>query len=132
MRANVSFGATQAYTLAQALGSFSDPSYYQDLSSGFSMGPQADAGVTDQFENTHPAAFADQSNQVRNALASFNGSERIYAGCEPIDLFVSEDFGQSWLRVESVWDDPDMTGSMADADPVRVNPVPAARLDCKN
>jgi len=80
VRANVSFGATQAYTLAQALGSFSDPSYYQDLSSGFSMGPQADAGVTDQFENTHPAAFADQSNQVRNALASFNGSERIYAG----------------------------------------------------
>src|SRR5256885_8093621 len=32
VRANVSFGATQAYTLAQALGSFSDPSYYQDRS----------------------------------------------------------------------------------------------------
>jgi len=79
-RTNVSFGATQAYTLAQALGSFSDPTYYQDLSSAFSMGPQPDAGVTDQFENTHPADFADQSNSVRNALASFNGSERIYAG----------------------------------------------------
>ena len=79
-RNNVSFGATQSYTLAQALGSFSDPTYYQDLSAGFSMGPQPDAGVTDQFENTNPAAFADQSNPVRNALASFNGSERIYAG----------------------------------------------------
>jgi TonB-dependent receptor len=79
-RNNVSFGATQAYTMAQALGSFSDPTYYQDLSSAFSMGPQPDAGVTDQFENTHPAAFADQSNPIRNALASFNGSERIYAG----------------------------------------------------
>jgi TonB-dependent receptor len=79
-RANVSFSATPGYTLAQALGSFSDPGYYQDLSSAFSMGPQPDAGVTDQFENGHPAAFADQSNPIRNALASFNGSERIYAG----------------------------------------------------
>ena len=79
-RNNVSFGATQAYTMAQALGSFSDPTYYQDLSSAFSMGPQPDAGVTDQFENTHPADFTNQSNTVRNALASFNGSERIYAG----------------------------------------------------
>jgi len=80
VRNNASFSATQALTLAQALGSFSDPTYYQDLSSAFSMGPQPDAGMTDQFENAHPADFVDQSNQIRNALASFNGSERIYAG----------------------------------------------------
>jgi TonB-dependent receptor len=79
-RNNVSFGASQVFTLAQALGSFSDPSYYRDLSSAFSMGPQPDAGMTDQFENTHPADFTDHSNATRNALASFNGSERIYAG----------------------------------------------------
>ena len=79
---NLSFADTsgQAYTLAQALASFSDPNYYQSLSSAFAMGPVPDLGTSDQYENTHPAAFADQSNPIRNALASFNGSERIYAG----------------------------------------------------
>jgi photosystem II stability/assembly factor-like uncharacterized protein len=31
---------------------------------------------------------------------------RLYAGCEPIDVFVSEDEGENWNRVPSVWDDP--------------------------
>jgi len=81
-RGNVSFDDTsaQTYTLAQALSSFSDPDYYRSLSSGFAMGPVPDLGTTDQFENSHPAAFADRSNPIRNALASLNGSERIYAG----------------------------------------------------
>jgi TonB-dependent receptor len=81
-RGNLSFGDTSstAYPLTQALSSFSDPSYYSGLASGFAMGPLPDLGITNQWENAHPTAFADQSNPVRNALASFNGSERIYAG----------------------------------------------------
>ena len=81
-RGNVSFADTtaQTYTLAQALSSFADPDYYRSLSSGFAMGPVPDLGTTDQFENGHPAAFADQSDPIRNALGSFDGSERIYAG----------------------------------------------------
>ena len=31
---------------------------------------------------------------------------RLYAGGEPIDLFVSEDLGRSWERLDSVWDVP--------------------------
>jgi TonB-dependent receptor len=44
------------------------------------MGPEPDLGATTGFENAHPVDFTSQSDAVRNALASFNGSERIYAG----------------------------------------------------
>src|SRR5207247_1087474 len=43
-----------------------------------------------------------------------------YAGTEPIDVFVSEDLGASWLRIESVWDDPfvaDVTYPVATVEP---------------
>ncbi|HLH22303.1 MAG TPA: hypothetical protein VK066_07255 [Chloroflexota bacterium] len=33
---------------------------------------------------------------------------RLYAGCEPIDLYVSDNLGQSWERLDSVWDVPDI------------------------
>ena len=81
-RGNLSFGDTSstAYPLTQALSSFSDPTYYSALSPGFAMGPLPDLGITNTWENAHPTAFANQTNTVRNALASFNGSERIYAG----------------------------------------------------
>jgi TonB-dependent receptor len=81
-RGNRSFGDTSssAYPLTQALSSFSDPSFYSALSSGFAMGPLPDLGMTNQWENAHPAAFEDQTNAVRNTLSSFNGSERILAG----------------------------------------------------
>jgi TonB-dependent receptor len=81
-RNNVSFGDTSSagYSLAQAVSGFSDPSFYSTLSSGFAMGPVPDLGITNAWENAHSAAFADNSDPVRNALAGFNGSERIYAG----------------------------------------------------
>ena len=80
-RANVSFDPTQTYTLQQAVGSFSDPRYYSDLSSGFAIGPMPDLATTDQWEDANPGAFTpNQSNATRNALGTFSGSERIYAG----------------------------------------------------
>jgi len=81
-RGNLSFADTssQTYSLAQAVSAFSDPSFYSTLSPGFVMGPLPDLGITNAWENAHPAAFENHSNPVRNALAGFNGSERIYAG----------------------------------------------------
>jgi photosystem II stability/assembly factor-like uncharacterized protein len=32
--------------------------------------------------------------------------EVIYAGCEPIDMYVSEDLGRNWIRIDSLWDIP--------------------------
>jgi len=32
--------------------------------------------------------------------------DRVYAGCEPIDIFVSDDLGAHWERLDSVWDIP--------------------------
>ncbi|HEV2750066.1 MAG TPA: TonB-dependent receptor [Gemmatimonadales bacterium] len=79
-RDNVSFAANQAYSLANALSGFSDPSYYSDLAAGFSMGPVPDLGSTTQYEDANRAAFTNQTDSVRNALAGFTGAERVLAG----------------------------------------------------
>jgi TonB-dependent receptor len=79
-RSNVSFAANGSYPLTNVLSSFSDPSYYTDLASGFSLGPLPDLDETQAYENANPGAFTNQSNSVRNALASFTGAERVIAG----------------------------------------------------
>src|SRR5689334_6719545 len=79
-RSNVSFAANGTYALTNVLSSFSDPSYYTDLASGFVMGPLPDLDGTQAYENANPGAFTNQSNPVRNALASFTGAERVIAG----------------------------------------------------
>ena len=80
-RNNASFADTtgQPCMLTQAVSSFSDPEFYSSLASGFVLGPVPDLGMTNQWEDAHPPAFEDQTDPVRNALATFNGSERIYA-----------------------------------------------------
>src|SRR5690349_16869505 len=79
-RSNVSFAANGTYALTNVLSSFSDPSYYTDLASGFAMGPLPDLDGTQGYENANPGAFTNQSHSVRNALASFTGAERVIAG----------------------------------------------------
>jgi TonB-dependent receptor len=79
-RSNVSFAANGSYALSNVLSGFSDPSYYTDLASGFSMGPVPDLDETQAYENANPGAFTNQTNSVRNALASFTGAERVIAG----------------------------------------------------
>lgn len=32
--------------------------------------------------------------------------EVLYAGCEPIDVYVTEDLGRTWIRLESIWKIP--------------------------
>ncbi len=79
-RGNVSFAANQNDSLTNFLSGFADPSYYSDLASGFSLGPLPDLSATQAFENANPGAFANQSNTLRNQLATFSGSERVVAG----------------------------------------------------
>ncbi|HYK82254.1 MAG TPA: TonB-dependent receptor [Gemmatimonadales bacterium] len=79
---DVSFSDTASapYTLSQAPSSLSDPNYYQALSPGFAMGTLPEPSIVVPWENAHPQAFANQTNPIRNALASFDGRERVYAG----------------------------------------------------
>jgi len=72
------FSSTTDLMLPQVLGNFNDPSYYTTLSSAYAIGPMPSLGASNNYENTH--SFQDVTNAVRNALSSFNGSERIYAG----------------------------------------------------
>jgi len=72
-----SFSSSTDLMLPQVIGTFSDPNYYTNLSSAYTIGPMPSLGASNDYENTHP--FQDVTNAVRNALASFNGSERIYA-----------------------------------------------------
>ena len=94
-RGNVSFSANGNYALTNVLSGFSDPSYYTDLASGFSMGPLPDLGATTQYEDANPGAFTNQSNTVRNALASFTGAERVIAGY----LMTTVELGQLRLNL---------------------------------
>jgi len=94
-RSNVSFAANGTYALTNVLSSFSDPSYYTDLASGFAMGPLPDLDGTQGYENANPGAFTNQSNSVRNALASFTGAERVIAGY----AMNTVDLGQLHLNV---------------------------------
>lgn len=65
--------------LTQVLGSFSDPNFYRNVSSVFSIGPQANEPAARAYENANAGMFRNLSDSVSNALASFNGSERVYA-----------------------------------------------------
>jgi len=66
-------------SLAQVMGDFTDPQYYRNVTSVFSIGPQANEPAARALENQDAAAFINGTNAVRNALASFRGSERVYA-----------------------------------------------------
>jgi TonB-dependent receptor len=76
---NVTFVPTASVMLSQLLGTFSDPSYYQSRQSGFAMGPQPDNAATTAFENANTAMFASTTSEIKNALASFSGGERVTA-----------------------------------------------------
>jgi TonB-dependent receptor len=72
-----SFESGTDLMMSQVLGGFTDSKYYTDLSSAYTIGPMPSLGASNDFENTHP--FQDATNTARNALSSFDGSERVYA-----------------------------------------------------
>ena len=77
---NHAYAANQVITLDQVQGTYSDPSFYTTVAPGFLMGPQANEGAIEAWENAHAGAFTDKTNLVRNALGSYHGGETIYAG----------------------------------------------------
>jgi len=44
--------------------------------------------------------------KVRSITIDPHDPRRLYAGCEPVDIFASADAGRSWTRLDSVWDVP--------------------------
>jgi TonB-dependent receptor len=73
-----SFSSSTPFALTGAGVGVSDPSYYSEISNAFTLGVVPDHVVTSQYEDSH--AFQDRTNANRNALGTFNGSEKIYAG----------------------------------------------------
>ncbi len=79
--ANGSFFTTsQPLLLSAVTSSFSDPSYYSSASNAFSIGAVPNEPAARAYENAHATDFENKSNIVRNELASFDGSERVYSG----------------------------------------------------
>jgi TonB-dependent receptor len=75
------FRATGTLTLAQVLGGFSDPNFYSSITNAYQpYGPVPDLNATQGWENANPGAFTNTTDTIGNALASFSGSERVYAG----------------------------------------------------
>lgn len=74
-----SYNATSPLMLDQVLSSYSDPSFYTSIASGFLMGPQASQGAIEAWENAHAGAFKSTTNVTKNLLGSYDGGETISA-----------------------------------------------------
>ena len=88
---SASFSSSTDLMLSQVLGGFNDPNYYQTLSNAYTIGAMPSLEAANAYENTHQ--YQDVTNVPRDALSSFNGSERIYAG------YVSNDVDVGPLQV---------------------------------
>lgn len=96
-----SFAPISPVLLSQVVGGFSDPGYYSALSSAFEpFGSVPDDGRTVSWEDAHPQDFANQTDSVGDALASFSGSERILAGYVMNDVDLGRAHLNLGLRVE--------------------------------
>ena len=94
-----SFSSNTPFALTDAGIGVTDPSYYHDISSAFVLGVVPDQAVAATYENAH--AFQDRSNAARNALSSFNGSEKVYAAYVSNSLVAGSVELYTGLRVEN-------------------------------
>jgi photosystem II stability/assembly factor-like uncharacterized protein len=64
--------------------------------------------VSDDFGKTwsKPSRGKRGPGKVRSITIDPHDSRRLYAGCEPADIFMSEDEGKNWVRFDSLWDIP--------------------------
>jgi len=96
-----SFDATGTLTMDQVLGSFSDPNYYSAITRAFEpFGPVPGDVATHAWEDANPGSFSNSTDSVGNALASFSGSEKIYAGYLMNDVDLGRLHVNLGLRVE--------------------------------
>jgi TonB-dependent receptor len=98
---NTSYGATGNVLLSAHLGTWSDPNYYKDLASGFSMGPEAAHSSLTAFENANPGLFRATTKPVSDSLQNFTGGEKVVAAFAMQTLDVGALRINTGLRLEN-------------------------------
>ncbi len=83
------FSSTSPFSLTNAVGSYSDPSFYTTIASGFLMGPEPSFGALETYEDANPGAFKNKTDVIDNQLASYNGGETISSAY----MMQTSDFG---------------------------------------
>ena len=78
--ANTRFNSTMNYTLAQGLSGFSDPSFYDNVTSDYPLGPVPGDNTVHSAEDANPSGFVNATDSLGNLIDSFKGAEKIYAG----------------------------------------------------
>jgi TonB-dependent receptor len=78
--ANTQFNATMPYTLAQGMGGFSDPNFYNNVTNAYPLGPVPGDNTVHGAENANPGGFVNATDSLGNLIDSFKGAEKIYAG----------------------------------------------------
>jgi TonB-dependent receptor len=94
-----SFSTATPFVMSAAGVGVSDPSYYSDISNAFTLGVVPDHVLAAQYEDTH--VFQNVTNTNRNALASFRGAEKVYAGYVSNTLTTGALEAYVGLRVEN-------------------------------
>ena len=94
-----SFSSNTPFALSNAGIGVSDPNYYDAISNAFTLGVVPNHLVTAAYEDTH--AYQNRTNAARNALASFRGSEKVYAGYVSNQVTVGALEAYLGLRVEN-------------------------------
>jgi TonB-dependent receptor len=76
---NRSITAAGPLPLTQVLGGFSDLHFYQDLASGYEIGPQANHTQLRAFEKANPSLFTETTKPISDSLSNFTGGEKVAA-----------------------------------------------------
>lgn len=74
------FNSTTPFTLAQGLSGFSDPSFYDNVTNAYQLGPVPGDTKVHSAEDANPSGFVNATDSLRNLISSFKGAEKIYSG----------------------------------------------------
>ena len=94
--------ALKGWAVEEVAASPTDPSMVFAATRGDGVWQSLDAGKSWQ----KPSYGRPGPGKVRCLAFDPRNPSRIYAGCEPIELFVSDDLGVHWDRIDSVRDVP--------------------------
>ena len=78
--ANARFKATMNYTLAQGLSGFTDPSFYDNVTNAYPLGPVPGDTRVHSAEDANPSGFVNATDSLGNLIDSFRGAEKVYSG----------------------------------------------------
>jgi TonB-dependent receptor len=76
---SASFTPTSSLLMSSVVAAFTDPNFYNALSSGFTLGPVPDNAAVKAWENANFSSFTNSTNAARDSTESFSGSERVMA-----------------------------------------------------